>query len=505
MGIATHTEREHHLRQAVIFWAWIAAAALACLSAALANGGPLFYFDSGGYLDNGLKILRQLGLATTTDGSGGIGGTSADSIAGQAVNGSRSVVYSVISAVVGLGLGLKSIPIFHTMLVFLAVWLPVRVAIRLFRPGGSPGMLFALPIIVASTTTLPFYVAYLMPDILSGVALLVVATLTVFGRDMAVFEILVALVLGFLAVTTHLSHMGMLVLLVPLSLVMSLLISRRRWWLPPLLVALITGFGLGERLSFKKAVDVVQKSDVVYYPFLTARLVQDGPGLRYLQANCPDNKIRTCQLFEALSKSDDPMRLTASHIIFETSAELGSFRLLPTNIQQKIANQQVSFFVDVLAQYPVATVGAFLKNTFIQARKNSVRMTIPTDRMVRRLGKLSSLPPGLFKQGNFNRNPAWIDPLSVFHNVIYVISLVVIAALSVMPGQLPARLRAFAVMLMLGILVNALVCGGVSQPADRYGARVIWLLPYTATLLLLFSRWCRPGWRRHGDPNPKGN
>jgi hypothetical protein len=41
------------------------------------------------------------------------------------------------------------------------------------------------------------------------------------------------------------------------------------------------------------------------------------------------------------------------------------------------------------------------------------------------------------------------------------------------------------VVLGLGILVNALVCGGISQPATRYGARVIWLLPMLATLLAL--------------------
>ncbi len=43
-------------------------------------------------------------------------------------------------------------------------------------------------------------------------------------------------------------------------------------------------------------------------------------------------------------------------------------------------------------------------------------------------------------------------------------------------------------MLLFGILANALVCGGISQPATRYGARVIWLLPLAATILVLFFR-----------------
>ena len=46
-------------------------------------------------------------------------------------------------------------------------------------------------------------------------------------------------------------------------------------------------------------------------------------------------------------------------------------------------------------------------------------------------------------------------------------------------------------MVLLGVLANALVCGGISQPATRYGARVIWLLPLTATIMMIFARRAR--------------
>ena len=49
-------------------------------------------------------------------------------------------------------------------------------------------------------------------------------------------------------------------------------------------------------------------------------------------------------------------------------------------------------------------------------------------------------------------------------------------------------IKLFALFILIGIAVNALVCGGVSQPADRYGARVMWLLPFTAAFLLLVQR-----------------
>ncbi len=60
-------------------------------------------------------------------------------------------------------------------------------------------------------------------------------------------------------------------------------------------------------------------------------------------------------------------------------------------------------------------------------------------------------------------------------------------ALVLLPRRVPGEVKALAVMVILGILANALVCGGISQPATRYGARVIWLLPMMAAILMIFA------------------
>ena len=72
------------------------------------------------------------------------------------------------------------------------------------------------------------------------------------------------------------------------------------------------------------------------------------------------------------------------------------------------------------------------------------------------------------------------------HRVVYGLSLAVIAIILVWPGRVAGKIKLFAVVILLGILANAFVCGAVSQPANRYGARVIWLLPMLAGLLSLF-------------------
>jgi hypothetical protein len=44
---------------------------------------------------------------------------------------------------------------------------------------------------------------------------------------------------------------------------------------------------------------------------------------------------------------------------------------------------------------------------------------------------------------------------------------------------------AFALFLLAAMLGNALICGGLSAPHPRYGARIMWLLPVAALLCSL--------------------
>jgi hypothetical protein len=227
---------------------------------------------------------------------------------------------------------------------------------------------------------------------------------------------------------------------------------------------------------------------VVIKPYITARLIQDGPGLRYLERNCPNPDIATCKLYDALKLSDDPYRLTATHIVFETSARLGSFRLMTPEDQKLVAENQIAFFFDVLKSAPIDTAMAFIKNMLIQSRWVSVEMTLQTDKMIAQHEGVTGLATGPFAHGRLTRDLGWYGPVTTMQNMLYLVSLTVTAVLLFWPRRVPGRIKALIVMLLFGILANALICGGISQPATRYGARVIWLLPLGATILVLFFR-----------------
>ncbi|MBC7143194.1 MAG: hypothetical protein H5U18_13725, partial [Rhodobacteraceae bacterium] len=470
-------------------------------------GRPLFYFDTVGYISQGHSALRQLGIKGESPLAARIEKLEAEKAANIAaglaepdmaeieaantVDGSRSSVYALATGITARMHFLEGLIFLNVAAVLVALWLPMRVAARRWGLPVPVSQAVAMPVIVASLGSLPFFIAYLMPDTFAPVLLLVVATLTVFARHMRPWEILLAVALGALAIVSHLSHLAIGVLMVPASALVSVILSRRRWWLPPALVLVIVGIGFAEQSVLRSAAKAMSDSEVVIKPYITARLIQDGPGMTYLDRHCPDDTIPTCKLHAALQWSDDPYRITATHIVFETSARLGSFRLMTPKDQKAVADDQIGFFFEVLKDQPVATVMAFLKNTFIQSGWVAVDLTIPSDKIVAQNADVTGLAFSTFDHGRITRDTGWLGPLTTWHEVFYLLSLVVILALVLLPRRVPGEVKALAVMVILGILANALVCGGISQPSTRYGARVVWLLPLIATVLLIFARRAR--------------
>lgn len=485
---------------------WLALAVVAMLSVLIVNGRPLFYFDTAGYVAQGETALTQLGwraktppasaAATVTAAAPAAEGTAptaapatsptADMSGKGTVDGSRSAVYALFAGIFSRLGALEGLIALNVAAVLLSVWLMARTVLR-SQGGVRIAPYVALPIIVACLGSLPFFVAYLMPDTLAPVMILNLALLGVYGRQMRWWEVLLALGLASLAIVSHLSHLAIAALMLPVTLIVGMVLGDRRWWLLPALVAAVLAVGYGERVALRAAASAVARSDVVIKPFITARLIQDGPGRSYLDRHCPDAAIATCALAEALSHSDNPMRFTASHIVFQTSPELGSFRLLTHDEQTGVSQEQVHFFLEVLKDAPLQTTLAFVHNMLKQTVMFSVDMTIPTASQQEANATVHGTLSGSLVLGRLALADNWIGPLTVAQGAVYAVSLLLILMLCLMPGRVSPQIRALALVVVAGILANALVCGGISQPATRYGARVIWLLPLMATLMTMVA------------------
>lgn len=469
---------------------WYGLAFLACTIVAIINHGALYYFDTAGYLEQGKDALSSLGLypEATIETTADTVATSNDTDENGAVVGSRAVIYSFLLTAAQFSAGINAMVVLQSVALILAVWLPARVCTRLFKLNNrSVAMVTAIPILAGALGSLPFYAAYLMPDIFAPILILVAGAFAVFAREMTRGETLLGLALGLAAVVVHPSHLLIAALLVPLVALASLILSRKEWWLAPFLVGLLLVGGLIERVIFSRTVETVQSSEVIYLPFLTARTIADGPGLAVLEDNCPDPEIATCTLYAALQKSADPWRLTATHIIFEKSQELGSYRLLSPEDQRLVAQEQIRFFQRVLMERPLGLIGAFISNTLKQANLFSVQFTIPTTSTLVSVNNITDTAPESFANARLLDQRDALRWLKNIHGVVYAISVLLIVVIVVLPQNAPPlAVRAFAMVILCGILINAFVCGGVSQPSDRYGARVAFLLPIAASFIVLF-------------------
>ncbi len=471
---------------------WICLAVVSCLSVTLLNGQPLYYYDSVGYLDTGAKALRVLDLIPApADLQGGSGGISDDGV----INGSRSVVYALFSAASTYWLGALSVPVFHMLSVLGVTAFLVSILMRglTLAPRRAPRMM-GLALFAAGLGSLPFFVAYFMPDILAGLMILTIAVLVLAWPVMAWWEILLVLVFGAGAVLSHPSHLLIAAVLVPVAALAGGWLHGRRWWVSTLLAGLLVLAGVGERLVFTALAHDRLDAEVTYYPFLTARLIQDGAGYDFLQETCPSTDWASCTLYDQLKLSDDPMRRTASHILFEFSESLGTLRLLPADIQSAIAAEQTRFAVQTFLSRPADTIMAVVHNTAVQAGMVSVWMTVPEPSVMEQFKSLDYFAPEVFQGGRLIDDHGWVDTVDRFQGGYYVLCLVVLAGMFFWPGRMRPEFRIFVLLVLAGILANAFVCGAVSQPADRYGARVIWLLPFITMLAWLM----RPGTPREG-------
>jgi hypothetical protein len=462
---------------------WLIVAGLAVASALIVNGRPLFYFDTVGYVDQGRVALQQLGLEAPT-GAGGAGPVAQAADAVRTVDGSRSPFYSLLAGIFAHLQMVEMLLVFNALVLGAALWLTGRVLQRLYAPDSRLAPLVAIPVLAACLGALPFYAAYLMPDLLAPVMLLMIALLTAFGRDMTRGELALAFVIASVCIVSHLSHFAIGAALVPFAALLSRMGGCRRWMIAPLILVAVVAVAWGQQKAFRLMAAKAAHSEVVIKPFITARLIQDGPGYVWLKDHCPDTAVPTCALWDALQLSKDPYRLTASHIVFETSKRLGSFRLMSEADQKAVADAQVGFFKDVLRDMPVAVTVAFVSNTLLQSAMVSVDMTLPTEQIAVRNAGVTGTLGGPLALGRLSEDRStWLGPVVRMQKTYYAAALVMAMALLLSRG-LPQGLRIFGMMILLGIMANAFVCGGISQPATRYGARVIWLVPFLAAILL---------------------
>ncbi len=480
------------------------AATVLLLGAAFADGRPSVFYDSDSYDLAGRDFLELISKApdslTFKMRPGldiGDDPVSVDDDLDPAMMGARSAWYGlVLHGLYSLG----TLWLLATVQAFLGAW-TLRLVWRSVAPGAPAWSYLALIGGLTLGSTLPFFISFAMPDVFAGIGAAGIMLFMLFWDKLRRWELVLLWLLLVAIMSFHGSHPILAIPLVLGSMLVACLLgaSARSQFLRGALVIAAVVIGVVSVKAYGHAFTVRSGRELRPPPFITARLLVDGPAKRFLLARCKDDftPFVVCRFrFQPMADTDS--------VLWSDEAAFGVFNIAEPRTRLKMEQEELPFALATLAYDPVGQVVASTKNWLEQIgnfwvedpirnpqvflkdpywSSTSLRLLVPDARECRPWG------PGCAP-------PFYILPLALWHGLILLLSLGFMGWRLSRPDVREAvfrrrpdwsspvvRLFAAALVLVAAVLVNAAVCGVLSGVFPRYQARVVWLVPLGAGLV----------------------
>jgi hypothetical protein len=205
------------------------------------------------------------------------------------------------------------------------------------------------------------------------------------------------------------------------------------------------------------------------------RMLQDGLVARYLAEHCPDARLRLCRHRHELPTDADMFFWGES--VFD---RLGRFKGLDEEMRT------IAF--ESLRAYPAWQAEAALVATARQlVRVATGEGVLPS--AWHSQGMIEKHAPKTFaamRAARQQRGELGFAAINELHRPVALASMLLLLALMAMGWRraVYADLGMLAATATVALLGNAVICGVLSNPHDRYGARMIWIAPFAVLLLL---------------------
>ncbi|MBL8532067.1 MAG: hypothetical protein JNK94_10060 [Hyphomonadaceae bacterium] len=481
----------------------IGACTLLLMAPALLNGRPFLFYDSEQYFNVGERMLEQVGEVLAPAAAAPAAPAEAAPEAGDVVAreggrasfyGGRSPAYSVFLVGLTALLGMWAVVLAQA---FLGAALITRF-VDLVLGGRSAALVLLAAAVCSGVSSAGFHAGLMMPDMFAGIGVLALLCLLIGAPRLLEHAVLAGLV--FVAATTHQSTLGLLVVL---TLSAGLLGLAPLSWKPArgviasLAAAIVGAVALNS--AYAAMVERITGHQLGSAPYLTARLIGDGTGARYLRERCAGSTLVTCAF--ATDNYHDH-----NDFLWGGSGAAHNFVSAPPEVQRALAEEQAHFVVAVAAAYPLQQAGASIANAFSQFFAAGVaEIDHGALRMVREPAFVhSSVIAATPNTAACVASPAacahrppiagaW-QYLVLIANGVSALALIGLAGFWAArrwggDGQALAqadRLFAVCVLIVLALVANAAICGVLAGAHDRYQARIAWLAPLLLVALTPF-------------------
>jgi hypothetical protein len=332
-------------------------------------------------------------------------------------------------------------------------------------------------------TTLSWFVALILPDILGPILYLCIY-LIVFAREtLSRFERAAIIVIIWWAVASHGSHLlvaaGLCALLILLGVLRCKFMQQR--WLAVGAVILVILFSVAAQVGLNAYLTGKPALDADWPPIVTARIIEDGPGREYLETHCPQANFAICEDIQHLPDNTDDF-LWSDSGIWQTASE---------EKQARLQGEEMRFVLAAVRAYPREQLKKSAANFGKQLITLGMDDFAAADWTVEGFDRAIPSEKSHYEQSRQFNNTLPLGFFSFVQNWIVIASLAVIAAfIPYVWRRRPARILGLGVIIASAIIMNAFVTGVLSAVEPRYQSRVIWLLPLLAALLILDWRGC---------------
>jgi len=491
---------QHHMRSRISIGATQTIALVLALIImswpALLNGAAFFFPDTQTYLRGaGTAVYEVTGWETdwsdrhqllrkTAENVPIVGDRADDRLVEQAANSPQELAHPVLlgrSVYYGL-LMLPFVSLFGSLggvfvqagLAVLVLWITLRAL------GIGQGRPLAIWVLVATLalamfTSLPFFVSLLMPDVFTGFAVALGLSALVGWRRLNTFEKVCLVLIACFAAISHSSNVLILSAMLALGLVV-------RFWcrnvqtVGIMILAVAATSGVVSERVFVEAVVAKLGEPPIRPPFLTARLINEGPGLQLLIEKCPEIGFEACRFRDRMPQDSDTF-------LWSLKPAEGVFSVESHAVQRRLAEQDSRFAWETFRAYPIEVVqhsaAASVRQLFM----------VKADIFNLRPSEIGELPPRYAEEVLQSRSAAGEMPMHFFDIGIYLTTLMATGVLlfAVARGQSHEH-RVAAILLLGTVLANALIAGALSKPHNRYNARLLWVLPLAAGAIVISSR-----------------
>ncbi len=407
--------------------------------AAVVNGFPIIFYDTGAYV---LQGFERIFIAE------------------------RSPVYSLFLRYAGGPASLWYVALAQCAVVSFVF---VQFA-RALKPRLSLWVLLLIGLVLTLATGLPWYAAQIEPDCFVAVAPIAIYLLAF--HKLGWWRNALLVLCAVLAAASHNSHLA-----VAMGLVAVLLIVRLATAIKPRLLlsaaSCVLAFGvvLASNYFFTGHVFFSRAGSV----FLSARMMQDGLIKPVLDSDCPAAGYRICKY-----KDDLPSRADA--YLWEEKISpffrIGGFR--------KMGPESATLVRESLTRYPLANAGWAMIDTLLQFFAYPTGDGIVPQEWVLEPEFRRTIPEqmGDYSTAYQQKGELWFLPLNLIHVPVAIFS--VVALFWLLRRAVRARdwreatLPAFVLVALLG---NAFICGVFSGPHYRYQSRMMWWPALTVILL----------------------